>query len=95
MNEYANHFQFQRTRYGSISIDVLDEDPKLAAEMANKIVDLIDTVKNTMVAERTWPAFEVNKRKKDLLDQDLKIILVMLLTIVDLVVVTVIFLKEI
>ena len=84
MNEYANHFQFQRTRYGSISIDVLDEDPKLAAEMANKIVDLIDTVKNTMVAERTWPAFEVNKRKRDLLDQDLKIILVQMDSLADL-----------
>jgi hypothetical protein len=36
-----------------------------------------------MVAERTWPAFEVNKRKKDLLDQDLKIILVQMDSLAD------------
>jgi LPS O-antigen subunit length determinant protein (WzzB/FepE family) len=62
--EYNGHFSFERTRYGSIKIDVLDEDPELAAKMANKIVDLIDTVKNDMISERTIPAFEVNRRKK-------------------------------
>ena len=70
VEEYNGHIQFTRTRYGSISIDVLDKDPKLAAEIANKIVDLIDTVKNEMVAERTVPAFEINKRKKLMLEQE-------------------------
>lgn len=60
---YNNHISFNRTRYGSIRIDVLDESPKLAAKMANKIVDLIDTVKNEMISERTLPAFKVNERK--------------------------------
>lgn len=72
---YANHITFTRTRFGSIQIDVLDKDPKLAATIANKIVDLIDTVKNEMVKERTIPAFEINKRKKDLILQDMKFIL--------------------
>lgn len=67
---YNENFLFVRTRYGSIQIDVLDRDPKLAAVMANKIVDLIDTVKNQMVAERTWPAFEINKRKKEQLEKE-------------------------
>ena len=62
-NEYTSHFEFTRTRYGSIQIDVLDKDPELAAKMANSIVDLIDTVKNDMIRERTKPAFEINKRK--------------------------------
>lgn len=83
MKEYEGHISFTRTRYGSISIDVLDEKPELAAEIANKIVDLIDTVKNSMIAERTMPAFEVNKRKRDLLDQDLKTILVQLDTLAE------------
>ena len=61
--EYNDHFSFSRTKYGSIQIDVLDKDPKLAAKMANDIVDLIDTVKNEMINERTRPAFEINKRK--------------------------------
>ena len=62
-NEYSSHFDFTRTRYGSIQIDVLDRDAELAAKMANSIVDLIDTVKNDMIRERTKPAFEINKRK--------------------------------
>jgi uncharacterized protein involved in exopolysaccharide biosynthesis len=69
---YGQHITFTRTRYGSIQIDVLDRDPKLAADIANKIVDLIDTVKNNMVKERTIPAFEINKRKRQLLEQQLK-----------------------
>lgn len=69
---YGEHITFTRTRYGSIQIDVLDKDPVLAAEIANKIVDLIDTVKNDMVKERTIPAFEINKRKKEILETTLK-----------------------
>lgn len=72
---YNNHFFFVRTRYGSIQIDVLDKDPELAMNMANKIVDLIDTVKNNMVKERTIPAYEINKRKRDMLEAEKNAIL--------------------
>jgi tyrosine-protein kinase Etk/Wzc len=71
---YNSHITFTRTKYGSIQIDVLDRDKELAAEMANKIVDLIDTVKNQMIKERTLPAFEINKRKKQILENTLKTI---------------------
>ncbi|MGV3631330.1 MAG: Wzz/FepE/Etk N-terminal domain-containing protein [Bacteroidota bacterium] len=71
---YSEHIQFVRTKFGSIQIDVLDRDRFLAAEIANKIVDLIDTVKNQMVKERTLPAFEINKRKRQLLESSLKVI---------------------
>ena len=69
---YEGHFSFERTRFGSIKIDVLDEDPKLASEMANAVVGLIDTVKNEMIQERTLPAFEITKRKKDQLDTEIQ-----------------------
>ncbi len=72
---WNNHIVFARTRYGSIQIDVFDRDPVLAADIANKIVDLIDTVKNEMVRERTMPAFEINQRKKDQLEKEKSIIL--------------------
>jgi tyrosine-protein kinase Etk/Wzc len=68
---YAEHITFTRTKYGSIQIDVLDRDKELAAIIANKIVDLIDTVKNQMVKERTVPAFEINKRKKEIIELSL------------------------
>lgn len=68
--EYNDHFSFTRTKFGSIQIDVLDRDPELAAKMANDIVDLIDTVKNEMIRERTRPAFEINIRKMKQLEKD-------------------------
>ncbi len=68
--EYNDHFSFTRTKFGSIQIDVLDKDPELAAKMANDIVDLIDTVKNEMIRERTRPAFEINIRKMKQLEKD-------------------------
>ena len=73
--EYSSHIQFTRTKYGSISIDVLDKEPILAAEIANKIVDLIDTVKNDMVKERTVPAFDINLRKRQMLETEINGIL--------------------
>ncbi len=69
---YNNHIQFNRTRYGSIEISVLDKNPELAATIANKIVQLIDTVKNEMVQERTLPAFEINQRKRKMLEDQMK-----------------------
>lgn len=67
---YNQHFTFSRTRYGSIQIDVLDENPKQAAAMANEIVDLIDTIKNEMIRERTIPAFQINLRKKQQMEKE-------------------------
>lgn len=81
---YKNHISFNRTRYGSIRIDVLDENPKLAARIANKIVDLIDTVKNEMIAERTRPAFQVNQRKLNQMKKDRDVILKKLDSLADL-----------
>jgi LPS O-antigen subunit length determinant protein (WzzB/FepE family) len=75
IEKYNDHFLFVRTRYGSIQIDVLDREPQLAADMANKIVDLIDTVKNEMIRERTLPAFEINKRKKEQMEDDREFVL--------------------
>ena len=82
--EYSGHFSFSRTRFGSIKIDVLDEDPVLAAKMANRIVELIDTVKNEMIAERTLPAFKVNQRKLDQMRKDRDLILAKLDSLADL-----------
>ena len=67
---YYGNFSFNRTRFGSIQIDVLDKDPKKAAAMANDIVDLIDTVKNEMIRERTIPAFAINLRKKKQMEHE-------------------------
>lgn len=72
---WENHIVFTRTRYGSIEIEVFDRDKELAAEIANKIVDLIDTVKNEMVRERTVPAYEISRRKREMLNNEINTIL--------------------
>ena len=68
---YNEHIQCSRTKYGSIQIDVLDKDAQLAADIANKIVDLYDSVKNEMIKERTIPAFEINIRKRQMIEQSI------------------------
>lgn len=68
--KYNKHINFERTRYGSIKISVLDEKPERAAEIANKIVQLIDTVKNELIKERTVPAYEINQRKMEKLNRE-------------------------
>jgi LPS O-antigen subunit length determinant protein (WzzB/FepE family) len=50
---YEGNVQFNRTRYNSITIDVYDADPKIAANMANDVVRLVDTVMNRMIRERS------------------------------------------
>ncbi|MCB9223502.1 MAG: Wzz/FepE/Etk N-terminal domain-containing protein [Crocinitomicaceae bacterium] len=50
---YEGNVKFNRTRYNSITIDVYDKDPIIAADMANDIVRLVDTVLNRMIRERS------------------------------------------
>jgi tyrosine-protein kinase Etk/Wzc len=49
---YEQNIHFDRTRYNSINIDVLDTDPDTAAYIANDIIRLVDTVMNRMIRER-------------------------------------------
>lgn len=50
---YEGNVKFNRTRYNSITIDVYDKEPVVAANMANDIVRLVDTVMNRMIRERS------------------------------------------
>jgi tyrosine-protein kinase Etk/Wzc len=70
---YEGNVQFNRTRYNSITIDVFDTDPEVAADMANDIVRLVDTVMNRMIRERSkgpmWAvAHEVELIKTEMSD---------------------------
>lgn len=62
-NKIASNFSFSRTRYLSIRVDVLDEDPKKAAEMANGVLDLYDSIKNEIQLEVAIPALEIVRRQ--------------------------------
>ncbi|HEY1045245.1 MAG TPA: hypothetical protein VGF79_02325 [Bacteroidia bacterium] len=62
-NKIGSNFSFSRTRYLSIRVDVLDEDPQMAAKMANGILELYDSIKNEIQLEVAIPALEIVKRQ--------------------------------
>ena len=64
---FNEHFSFKRTELMSIKIEVLDENPTLAADMCNRMVDLIDVVVKRVKQERAEQALRIlAKRDIDL-----------------------------
>jgi len=57
--KFLSNITFKRTEYMAIKISVLDKDPELAAEIANEIAALFDTVKNDMQKERAMQGFKI------------------------------------
>ena len=60
---YNENFSFKRTELMSIKLDVLDEDPELAAEMCNRIVDLVDVVVKRIKQERAEQAIVILEKR--------------------------------
>jgi len=56
---YESNFQFRRTEYMAVKITVLDEDPQLAADMANDIGELVDSTINGMQKVIAKKAFKI------------------------------------
>lgn len=57
--EYESNITYKRTEFQSVRIDVLDSDPQLAADIANNIAALVDSVKNRMQKERAYKAMAI------------------------------------
>jgi uncharacterized protein involved in exopolysaccharide biosynthesis len=62
-DQYRSNINFRLTEFMSVEIAVLDHDPEYAANMANDISDLVDTVYNSMKKERALEAFRLVKRE--------------------------------
>ncbi len=58
---YSSNVSFKRTSYGAVEISVRDKDPVMAADIANEIVALVDTVQNEMRYERATMAHDIAK----------------------------------
>lgn len=54
--EYKSNIKFSLTEYLSVVVDVLDKDPQMAADIANDIASLVDTVYNQMIRQRSLNA---------------------------------------
>ena len=61
--KFEENISFNRTEYLSVRVDVLDEDPKLAADIANEICTLLDTVKTRMQHERASQALAIVQKE--------------------------------
>ena len=57
--EYESNITYKRTEFQSVRVDVLDTDPQLAADIANDIAALVDSVKNRMQKERAFKAMKI------------------------------------
>lgn len=60
---WENNVTFKRTEFNSIRVDVLDKDPQIAADIANDISALVDTMRNNMIHERAKEALAVIEKE--------------------------------
>jgi uncharacterized protein involved in exopolysaccharide biosynthesis len=70
--EFADNISFSKTEYMSAEISVLDKDPKIAADIANEIAALVDTVKNRMQKERAMQGLKIVKEAYFGLNKEIK-----------------------
>ena len=63
--EYDGNISFKRTEYLSVRVDVMDEDPQMAADIANEIAAQLDTVKNRMQKERAIEGLKIVQQEYD------------------------------
>jgi uncharacterized protein involved in exopolysaccharide biosynthesis len=59
MKKFARNVSFRRTEFNSVEISVLDENPKVAAGMANDIAARLDSVKNKIQKERAIEGLKI------------------------------------
>ncbi|MBW6460738.1 MAG: hypothetical protein K0B08_09210 [Bacteroidales bacterium] len=57
--EYENNVKFRRTEYMAVKITVFDTDPQVAADIANDIAALVDSVKSYIQRERAYMAYQI------------------------------------
>lgn len=57
--EYDDNITFRRTEFMAVQIAVYDKDPQMAADIANTIAALLDSVKNEMMRQRSVQGFRV------------------------------------
>jgi uncharacterized protein involved in exopolysaccharide biosynthesis len=56
---YNENISFNRTEYMAVEIRVVDKDPQMAADVANEIANLYDTVKNNLQKQRSLEGFKI------------------------------------
>ncbi|HEX2616337.1 MAG TPA: Wzz/FepE/Etk N-terminal domain-containing protein [Flavobacteriales bacterium] len=60
---FEDHVQFEYTKFGSVRVEVLDEEPQRAADMANYIAAQVDSVWRDMARVRAQSGVNLVKEK--------------------------------
>lgn len=63
IKKYKSNVKFRRTEFLSIEIEVLDEDPQMAADMANEIASYVDSVFFEIKRSRAQEAYAIVERE--------------------------------
>jgi capsular polysaccharide biosynthesis protein len=58
-DRFESNITYKRTEYMAVKVSVLDQDPQMAADIANEIAALLDSVKNDMQKERAMQGFNI------------------------------------
>ena len=80
-NEYERNISFRRTPFMAVQIIVYDTDPQLAADIANTIAALLDSIKNEMQHERAIQGLAVVEMEHETLQQEVNTIVDSLITL--------------
>ncbi|MCR4680635.1 MAG: hypothetical protein K5636_03365 [Bacteroidales bacterium] len=70
MKNLNNAIEIKRTNYGAISITVKDTDPKMACQMTEEILKLVDTIKNRTEHARAKAAYVALCQQLDSIDKE-------------------------
>lgn len=57
--EYESNIKFDRTELMSVEVTVMDKDPQMAADIANEISNLVDTMKTKIQRERALEGLKI------------------------------------
>ncbi len=70
---FESYISFKRTEFMAVKISVLDKDPQMAADIANEIAALLDSVKNDMQKERAMQGFRIVEAEYISLQSEIKV----------------------
>lgn len=68
---YADHIKFEYTKFSSVRVEVMDEEPQRAADIANYIADQVDSVWKEMASVRAEKGLGLVAAKVKQLENDI------------------------
>ena len=73
LEKYNGNVEYNITKFSSIRISVLDKDPQMAADIANEIASLIDTVMNNLQKNMAEQGYQSLIKERDFILGEIEI----------------------